>query len=48
MATMKDVKDFFEEGQFGVKVPMTEVKELTDEDREDLKTLLDQYREYTG
>lgn len=41
MATLAEVKRFFEEGPNGKKVKVTEMKVLSSEDRKELSSLLD-------
>ena len=42
MATMVEIKNFFEEGSNGKKVKVVEMKALSPADRKELSDLLDQ------
>ena len=41
MATVKDVRKFFEEGDSGRKVTVAELRALSPEDRQEIKALVE-------
>lgn len=41
MASLKDLKLFFESGQHGRKMPLAELKELSLDEKNELRQLLD-------
>jgi DNA-binding transcriptional MerR regulator len=41
MASLKEVKEYFEAGELGRKVPLEEMKVLSKEERDDLASELD-------